>query len=324
MNMPMYDRLALGRKARELGFTRDAFEKMSRLTEVLRFIDAERELNPLLALKGGTAINLTLFNLPRLSVDIDLDFAENLAKEETAEKRERINELLGRHMAAEGYALKEKTRRTHALDSFVYSYVNAAGNPDNIKVEINYILRGHTLPSVETTARTDNVFPDFTIRTLAPVEIFAGKIVATTERGAARDLYDLNSMVYFGLFGKPDLTLLRKCAVFYLAVAGSAAAHGFSLRKLEGVTARTVKTDLMPMIRNADRFDFAAAKARVSKFLSELLTLPEKESEFLLRFASGRYEPELLFDDDGILKRVKNNPIAMWRIRHIRGEPQEQ
>jgi hypothetical protein len=227
-------------------------------------------------------------------------------------------------MAAEGYAFKEKSRRTHALDSFVYSYINAAGNQDNIKVEINYILRGHALPSVETTARTDNVFPDFTVRTLAPVEIFASKIVALTERGAARDLYDLNSMVYFGLFGEPDLTLLRKCAVFYLAVAGSAAARGFSLKKLEGITARTVKTDLMPMIRNADRFDFAAAKARVSEFLSELLTLPEKESTFLRQFTSGHYEPNLLFEDGRILKRVENHPIAMWRIRHIRGEPRER
>ena len=60
--MPTYDKLALGRKARELGFVRDAFEKMSRLTEVLQFIGAERELNLLLALKGGTAINLTVFN----------------------------------------------------------------------------------------------------------------------------------------------------------------------------------------------------------------------------------------------------------------------
>jgi hypothetical protein len=140
-----------------------------------------------------------------------------------------------------------------------------------------------------------------------------------TERGAACDLYDLNSMVHSALFGEPDLTLLRKCAVFYLAIAGSAAARGFSLEKFEGITARTVKTDLMPMIRNADRFDFAAAKARVSEFLSELLTLPEKESAFLRRFASGHYEPTLLFEDAGILKRIENHPIAMWRIRHIQG-----
>ncbi|MDR0424362.1 MAG: nucleotidyl transferase AbiEii/AbiGii toxin family protein [Clostridiales Family XIII bacterium] len=322
--MPTYDKLALGRTARELGFTRDAFEKMSRLTEVLRFIGANRELNPLLALKGGTAINLTMFNLPRLSVDIDLDFAKNLTKEETAEKRERINELLGRYMDAEGYMLKSKSKHTHALDSFVYSYVNAAGNPDNIKVEINYILRSHALTPVLATTRTDNVFPDFAVRTLAPVEIFVSKIVALIGRGAARDLYDLNNMIYFGLFDEPDIALLRKCAVFYLAVAGDAAARGSGLEKLDRITTRTVRIHLIPMVRNTDKFDFAAAKARVSGFLSELLTLSENEDTFLRHFAAGRYEPKLLFEDDEIAKRVENHPMAAWRIRHIRNGRQER
>ncbi len=84
--MPIYDKAMLGRKAQELGFTRDSYEKMSRLTEILRFINSDQELNPLLALKGGTAINLAIFSLPRLSVDIDLDFAENLSREETQEQ----------------------------------------------------------------------------------------------------------------------------------------------------------------------------------------------------------------------------------------------
>ena len=35
-----------------------------------------------LALKGGTAINLTIFDLPRLSVDIDLDYAKNNSRDE--------------------------------------------------------------------------------------------------------------------------------------------------------------------------------------------------------------------------------------------------
>jgi len=119
--MPTYDKLALGRKARDLGFTRDAFEKMTRLTELLQYINAEPELKSILALKGGTAINLTVFCLPRLSVDIDLDFAENLTKEETSAKRERITELLGRYTANEGYVLNDKSKHAHALDSFVYS-----------------------------------------------------------------------------------------------------------------------------------------------------------------------------------------------------------
>lgn len=74
-----YDRRDLGEQAKKTGFVRDTFEKMVRLTDVLRFIDSEESLRGFLALKGGTAINLTLFDLPRLSVDIDLDMTRNLS-----------------------------------------------------------------------------------------------------------------------------------------------------------------------------------------------------------------------------------------------------
>ena len=149
---------------------------MCRLTEILKFLNTEQELSPLLVLKGGTAINLTIFNLPHLSVDIDLDFAENLSRDEMRERRNRINEVLGRYMTAEGYYLRDKSKQTHALDSFVYSYTNAAGNLDNIKIEINYMLRCHALPSIEATVQTSEEFTAFPIRTLDPVEIFAARL----------------------------------------------------------------------------------------------------------------------------------------------------
>ncbi len=81
--MMQFDRMALGKKARELGFVRDTFEKVCRLADVLDSIQKDALLSNALALKGGTAINLTIFNLPRLSVDIDMDFSENLPREET-------------------------------------------------------------------------------------------------------------------------------------------------------------------------------------------------------------------------------------------------
>ena len=74
--MLQFDRITLGRQARELGFVRDTFEKVCRLTEILSFIEDDPVLSNNLALKGGTAINLTIFDLPRLSVDIDLDFSK--------------------------------------------------------------------------------------------------------------------------------------------------------------------------------------------------------------------------------------------------------
>ncbi|MDR0519502.1 MAG: nucleotidyl transferase AbiEii/AbiGii toxin family protein [Clostridiales Family XIII bacterium] len=324
MKMPTYDKTVLARKAQELGFNRDAYEKMSRLTEILRFIGNDGELGALLALKGGTAINLTVLNLPRLSVDIDMDFSENLTREETKLRRGRINELLSRYMAAEGYAPKSKSKQTHALDSFVYSYTNAAGNADNIKVEINYSLRCHTLPTVLAAVNASGAFADFSVRTLSPIEVFAGKIVALLGRGAARDLYDLNNMVCFGLFDEPDLTLLRKCAVLYRAVAGDAKTNGFDFTKLDDITGRMIRTDLHPVIRHTERFDFAAAKSRVSEFLTELMTLTDKERTFLVRFAEGHYEPELLSFDADILARIADHPMATWRIARIRREQQEK
>ena len=46
----------------------------------------------MLALKGGTPINMIIFNMPRLSVDIDLDFSLNATREEMLRKRNNIND----------------------------------------------------------------------------------------------------------------------------------------------------------------------------------------------------------------------------------------
>lgn len=322
--MPMYDKAMLAAQARELGFITAQFEKMSRLTEILRLLNETDELRDFLALKGGTAINLTVFDLPRLSVDIDLDFAENLDRDEAEAKRGRISELLERYMTAEGYSQKGKSKRTHALDSFVYSYTNAAGNPDNIKVEINYSLRAHVLPPVDCTARTSGVFVPFPVRTLAPVEIFASKIVALSARAAARDLYDVNNMVAQGLFNEADIEMMRKCAVFYMAVAGNISAHGFSFARIGDITPHRIKAELYPMIRGTERFDLQAARSRVSAFLNERMALTENETSFLKRFRAGHYEPMLLFEDGEIAKRIENHPMALWRLKHIREKQAER
>lgn len=101
--MTQFDRITLGRQARELGFVRDTFEKVCRLADVLAFLESDALLSKTLALKGGTAINLTIFDLPRLSVDIDLDYSENVPREEMLAQREIITERIRKYMAAAGY-----------------------------------------------------------------------------------------------------------------------------------------------------------------------------------------------------------------------------
>lgn len=66
MRLPDYDVNYMGRKAHEIGFIRDSLEKVMRLAEILEYCNKNPILKDSLALKGGTAINLTVFNLPRL------------------------------------------------------------------------------------------------------------------------------------------------------------------------------------------------------------------------------------------------------------------
>ena len=112
-----YDLVYLGQKATELGFVRDILEKVYRLADVLEYINTDLLLKESLALKGGTAINLTIFNLPRLSVDIDLDYLITDSREDMLVNRERINTNIERFMVIQGYTKSPKTKIPHSLDS---------------------------------------------------------------------------------------------------------------------------------------------------------------------------------------------------------------
>jgi len=118
----------------ETGFIRDNLEKVFRLCEILQYLNEELLFIDHLALKGGTAINLTVFDAPRLSVDIDLDFTKECSREEMLQIRTIINDKLLIFMFAQGYALSPNTKNPHSLDSWVFYFQNAAGNRDSISI----------------------------------------------------------------------------------------------------------------------------------------------------------------------------------------------
>ena len=100
--MPQYNRAELGRIGTESGFVRDTFEKVLRLKEILKFLNEDKFLREHLLLKGGTAINLTVFNLPRLSVDIDMDYTPNDTREDMLECRAKITDIIKEYMESIG------------------------------------------------------------------------------------------------------------------------------------------------------------------------------------------------------------------------------
>lgn len=312
--MPRYDIIYLGKKAEELGFVRDTLEKVTRLADVLDYLNTNPSLKESLALKGGTAINLTIFNSPRLSVDIDMDYLVNNSRDEMLEQRELINSTINRYMISEGYTKNKKTKNRHSLDSWVYDYIGASGNRDNIKIEINYSLRAHVLQAEERPIIIEHFLSENRVKTLAPIEIYGSKINALLSRAAARDLYDARNMIHYKLFDESEETLLRKIVVFYAAISAKVINKSFDTSAIDTITKQKIKTDLLPVIKRKDDFELETAKKLVKAYIAGLMVLTEAEKEFVDRFEKGEYIPELLFEDERILERIKNHPMALWKM----------
>ena len=311
--MMHFDRISLGREAKELGFVRDSFEKVQRLVDVLAFMEEDSVLRDSLALKGGTAINLTIFDLPRLSVDIDLDYTKNLSRDEMLDQREVVSSRIENYMVQNGYHATNRSKQYHALDSFVFSYQNSGNMMDNLKVEINYVLRCHVLELNRCSICGTMLGRDCSVLRLDPTEIFASKIVALLNRSKPRDLYDLSNFLQSNLVQSVDLSLLRKCVVFYTAIGSDTMLTEYSFQRLRNISQNRIKTDLVPVIKSGEFFDARKAVDNCIPFLQELLTISEEERQFLKLFHEKIYLPELLFNDEAILSRITNHPMAIWK-----------
>ncbi len=131
-----YTAKEINKIANDNNFNKNTCEKVLRLFSILNFI-IDSDFKNALALKGGTAINLFLLDLPRLSVDIDLDFNLPLERKEMISYRENIDWHIRSFMENEGYHLSDKSKFVHTLDSYVYSYQTTSGSNDVLKLEIN-------------------------------------------------------------------------------------------------------------------------------------------------------------------------------------------
>lgn len=291
-------------------FIKDNLEKVIRLSEILKFLNSCKQTKGKLALKGGTAINLTAVELPRLSVDIDLDCAINSSKEETMEAKKQISNASFDYMVSNDYSLSSPPREHYVLSSYTFSYVNNANNKDNIKIDINFIDRCHVLPLLTKKIFTRDLLENFDVLTLDPVELYASKINALISRATPRDLYDVNKM--FSEQCVTNTILLKKCLIFYNMVSGNQDIDSLSLKNIEDIDYHKIKTQLKPVIAKDDDFDLETAKKYVINNLRSMLNFTENELDFISEFKNKRYRPELLFEN-ALVNNIKNHPMAIYR-----------
>lgn len=166
-------------------------DQVKLLLDILPFVAQE----PAFALKGGTAINLFEWDLPRLSVDIDLTYLPTQGRDDALTA---ISQALGRIKVNIEDKLKPTrvtlVRQAEGLEAKLHCQRLRT----QIKIEVNPVLRGHLMP-IRSMACTDKVQDLFGRFVETPVisrgELFGGKLCAALDRQHPRDLFDVKRLL---------------------------------------------------------------------------------------------------------------------------------
>lgn len=292
-------------------FQKDILEKVFRLADLLRTIYDTEFLTDKLVIKGGTAINLIYFNMPRLSVDIDFNFVSGEQKEDMLKSRENIDKILTKIFTMNGYEI-EKTKR-YALLQYNLKYTNNAGNIDRIKVEINFMER---VPVFEIAEKKISIFdiPEFKVRTYRLEELFATKLRALLTRTAPRDMFDIYILLKSGL--KLDERALKKCFIFYFCLAQDF--RKLDMESIGRIDSLEIKKFLLPLMEKGTRIDMDNISKKVNEFVSRMLVLNENEHKFIERFYEQKIaDLDLLFEDMRYNTQLKEHPMIEWRLEKM-------
>lgn len=270
------------------------------LTQVAPLVVADN----VFALKGGTAINLFVRDMPRLSVDLDLVFVDHRLDRDNALAK--INEAI--RNAAD--RLKKRGFQTHAAtvaDAGETKLFVRRGNLE-VKVEVNFVLRGtvHPIRAASLTPRaSEALLADLELPVLSLEDLYGGKLVAAMDRQHPRDLFDVMQLfLYEGI--TPGI---RRSFVAYLAC------HNRPIHEVLSPTLRDISGEYDNTFRGMTRepVELEALLAARERMAAELRTgLDGNERGFLLSLA--RNEPNWALLD---IEHLEQLPGIRWKLRNL-------
>jgi hypothetical protein len=168
--------------------------------------------SPRFALKGGTALNLFVQDMPRLSIDVDVVFTDHTLDREAAllAIAADLKDIKSAISAMGHRAVLPTTKSGDEVKLAI------AGNGVQVKVEVNFVFRGTVLPVVQLplAPTAQELFTtDIALPVLDTAELYGGKLVAAMDRQHPRDIFDVLKMIEkFGW--QPSFV---DCFVAYLA-----------------------------------------------------------------------------------------------------------
>lgn len=318
----------LAREAGATGFQTEPLEKVILLLELLEAIRSHPFLKDRMALKGGTALNLFTSNVPRLSVDIDLNYTGAVDRDGMLADRPKIEQALQAVCGRVGVQPR-RVPSDHAGGKWRLSFNRVAGGTGTLEMDVNFMLRTPLWPVAHVDSYPLGTVQAKDIPVVDVHELAAGKLAALLSRAASRDVFDASRLLRVtGM----DPAKLRIAFVVY---------GGISRRDWRTVSVDDVTIDvaeagskLVPLLRGHEtprRGDLTEwTRALVSdcrELLSMVLPLANQERECLAQLNDkGEILPEALTDDHRLQDIIRTHPGLLWKaqnVRQFRGEANE-
>jgi predicted nucleotidyltransferase component of viral defense system len=262
------------------------------------------ERYPIFALKGGTAINFFIRDMPRLSVYIDLTYVPIDKREPALVSISSALDNIGsdiKRLISNAAVIPRRTGKN-------ITGISVRADGCNVKIEPNSILRGTIYEPVmmTVTPRVQEMFElAVEARVLNTADIYGGKICAALDRQHPRDFFDIKLLLdNEGI--KDDV---RKSFVVHLV------SHDRPMAEL----LRPRYQDIKKVFENEfDGMTFVKSSLRGLEEAREILVrkihkgLTDKEKKFIVSVKKSKPEWELLG-----LRGIDLLPAVQWKLLNI-------
>jgi predicted nucleotidyltransferase component of viral defense system len=306
------------------GFRPEVLEKVIHLLNLLEGFRSHPFLKDRLALKGGTALNLFLFDLPRLSVDIDLNYVGVAELEAANAERPQVEQAVQAVCSREGMNVTRQPG-DHAGGKWRLRYDSGLGDGGNLELDLNFMFRVPLWPPSRRDSHTIGSYRARGIPVLDAHELAAGKLVALLARRASRDLFDAHLLL---TQGRLNPKRLRLGFVLY----GAMNRRDWRTVSADDIIfdAGEIENQLVPVIRK----DFPAKTRKPKAWAAQLqkecrqkldavLPISDAGKEFLDRLLDhGEIEPSLLTADKEMAERIRSHPLLQWKALNVRQHKQ--
>lgn len=304
--------------AESTGFKADMVEKVLHLLNLLNTLNSHPFLKDKIALKGGTAINLFILGIPRLSVDIDLNYIGALAREDMLLERPKIEQAVNAVFSREGFTVKRAPAPDeHAGGKWRISYRGYSGQSGNLEVDLNFMFR---LPLWEIQYADSKPLGSYQAQNIPILdvhELAAGKLAALMTRSQARDLFDCHQILRLDTL---DSERLRIAFVVYCAMIRKDC-RTFIAEKVD-FDADELYRQLLPTLIQKQEIpsDFGTRLVNdLREAIRIVLPYSESEQEFLNRLLdNGQIASEFLTSDPLLRDRIQNQPLLEWKAMNVR------